>query len=255
MRTMAMQWVFTAIALACALAAHGVARAVPRDEAGHRSAWKLVGWCLLLFGGNMAVMHAWGTRAMLGEPESPIMAGYLAWAPAFNHSRSALWLTCCGLLTAMAFSPRLARDRLEPAWVTVLVVGALIGAVLGGEEGRLVPSSHYTRVALGDTVELFAVMGTLLVTLVRSSVDRYLWALLTSFGAMVAINILWLAALSMVEDARVWSPSPFAMAMYRTVLMALMCGIAVQRLRLARRGAGGGSMIAEPRRSRPTLSG
>jgi hypothetical protein len=96
---------------------------------------------------------------------------------------------------------------------------------------------------------------TLFVALLVDRLDRYLWALLAVFASMVALNVLWLAALTMINDSRVWSPPTWGMGAYRLVVVMLMLAIAGRRLALAWRGVAVRSLLDRGKPGVPMLAG
>ena len=250
---MGLQWAFTLVALALGVVALLVGRSRSTVEALHPVTWRLSGFAFMLYGGCMAVQHAWGTWAMRAGDGSRVWASYLEWAPAFNHSRTFLLVAFFGVLGWFMLRRDPPTRGVWSVGVAAIVAGMLTGAWLGLAEGSLVTTTHYTRVAIWDAVELVVVLATLFVGLVTNRMDRHLWALLTTFGVVVALNILFYAAISLINDPRVWSPRPSVMGAYRLVLVLAMLGIALRRLHLARRRISVGGLL-QGERPRPSIT-
>lgn len=233
MWTMALQWVFALLAVACALLVHRVGALVGTGGTAEW-AWRVVGRTFTIFCLNMVVMLAWGTAAMAAGPASGVMRAYLRWAPALNHSRTFLWATCFLLLGCALLPGAATLRRWRPA--PLLLAGLGAGALAGAVEGALVPGRHFGRVALWDAGELGITLVVLSAYLLLGAMDRHLWMLLTVFAIQVALGVLWLAAMSVDQDGGAWGPSPRVMAAVRAGFGIAMVGIAWHRLRLARRG-------------------
>jgi hypothetical protein len=246
MRMMALQLLGSLLILGAGLVALWVAR---RESAAspRRPAWLLTGWVWLVHGIIQLAQNLWGSWAMMSAPDSGVMGGYLAWAPALNHSRTFLWLAACLVLVWLTFAPRPPDASAWGMVIAALGAGAVAGAGFGHVEGALRPLTHYSNVAVLDALELVLFLGTLFATLLRDRVDRYLWAGLLVWALTVAINILWFAALSLVEDSRAWTPSPSAMGVYRAGLLSLLLAVFLRRLALARRGVPVAGFVPEPR--------
>jgi hypothetical protein len=236
MLMMGLQWAFSVVVVVLCGVAFRIGRHRSAVDALHPAAWTLTGIAFVPYTACMVLQNAWGTWAMVAGGRSAAMESYLLWAPAMNHSRTFVLIAFFALLAWFM----LRRDPpTAPVWwgaVGVLALGAAFGVWIGWREGSMVMSTHFTRVALWDAVELVVVLAALFVALATDRVDRYLWAVLAVFGAVVAINILMYAFLALIDDPRVWSPHPWAMGTYRLALAAVMLAIALRRLALASRG-------------------
>jgi hypothetical protein len=254
MLLMGLQWAFTATAVAIALIALLIGRYRNTAEPFRALAWRFFGMVLSLYALSLVVQNAWGSWAMAAGSASGVMAGYLKWAPALNHSRTFLLVAFFGALSWFMLRRERPSRTVLGVGIAASVAGFLAGGWLGWAEGSLIVATHYTRVAVWDTVELVIVLGTLFVGLVTNRLDRHLWALLTTFGVVVALNIIYYAAISLVNDPRVWSPPPSMMGLYRLVLVQVMLAVAVRRLHLARRGISvGGLLRAAPKPAAMTM--
>jgi hypothetical protein len=243
MLIMGMQWAFTLVALVLGLVGLRIGSLRSGGEALYALGWRLAGVAFSMYALCMTVQHAWGTWAMVAGTESWVMVRYLEWAPAFNHSRTFLLVAFFGVLGWFMLRRDPPSRGVWSVGVAIVVAGLIGGAWLGLVEGSLVTSTHYTRVALWDAAELLVVLTTLFIGLVTNRMDRHLWALLTTFAVVVALNILYYAAISLVNDSRVWSPRLWVMGSYRLVLILAMLGIALRRLQLARRGVSVGGLL------------
>lgn len=237
MLLMGLQWAFTVTAVAIAVLASRIGRYRTNTvDLFHPLAWTFFGIALSPYAGSLVVQNAWGSWAMAAGSDSGVMSAYLAWAPALNHSRTFLLIAFFGALGGLMVRRNAPSRRAFGVGVSATLAGFLAGGWLGFAEGSLLVSTHYTRVALWDAVELVIVLATLFVGLVTNRLDRHLWVLLTTFGVVVALNILYYAAISLVNDPRVWSPPPWVMGAYRLTLVQVMLAVSLRRLHLARRG-------------------
>lgn len=253
MFTMALQLLVTSLLLAFGVLGLAIARNDTFQKPFQRVFWALAGAAFVTHGTAQGVQNLWGLWAMVEGGSSATMGHYLRWVPAFNHSRTFLWLAFSGVMVWFARRSTLPGRRAWGVALGALGAGLAAGAALGFAEGTLVAESHYTRVALWDAFELVVMLGVLFVSLLSGRLDRYLWAGLAVFAVMVAINIVWYAAMSMIEDRRVWSPAPWLMSAFRIVPTSLMVALAVRRLQLARRGTRVEALL-QAQQARPTLT-
>ncbi len=196
--------------------------------------WLLTGMAFTAHGLNFAAHNLWGLAAMSSGAGSDRMDVFLRFAPGVNHSRTFLLLAFCGLLLFVAARGDRTPRRLPAAAVGVLLAGLVVGFVIGLGELRLM-GAHFSIVAQWDAVELLLLLATLFYVLLRNSMDRYNWGVLAIYGFMLALNVVWLAALAFIDTPEAWSPSPRYVHMYRTVLLLVMLAITVRRYLLARR--------------------
>jgi hypothetical protein len=253
--TFSLQVVVTLFLLAAGLAGLAVSRHRSVTREAHRVTWWLAGTILAMHGGNKLAQNAFGYWAMVAGPDSPVLARYLEWAPFFNHSRTVLWLFGCGLFAYLVWNRQDEPPRFRPLALGILVLAMVGGGLLGSwKDETLVAATHYTTVAVGDAVELVVVLGTLFALLVSDRADRYLWATLATYGFMVALNVVWFAALSLLDDPNVWSPSPWHIHAYRVVLTFLILSLTVRRLVLARRGTAVAGLLDRRSSPAPTLA-
>lgn len=255
MFTMGLQLLVTALLLSFGVLSLVIAGRAAFQKPFHKVFWTLAGAGFVTHGTLQATQNLWGSLAMAAGGTSATMATYLRWVPAFNHSRTFLWLAFSGIMVWMARRDTLPGPRAWGATALALAVGLLVGALLGYHEGSLLASTHYTRVALLDALELVVLLGVLFVALVSGRVDRHLWGALAVFATMVALNIVWYAAMSMIDDKRVWTPAPWMMSAYRVVPTAVMVAIGARRLQLARRGIKVPSLLDRGSSGAPLLAG
>lgn len=237
MLTFTLQVVVTLLFAATGVAGHMVARQRSVTREAHRVTWWLAGTIFLLHGAVKLVQNSFGYWAMLAGPQSATMVRYLDWAPFFNHSRTGVWMAGCALLLYLALRERSVSPHFRGGAIGVLVATMLVAGFLGSwNDGALVAATHYKTVAVVDALELVLVLGTLFGLLLSNRADRYLWAALAAYGFMVALNVVWFAALSLLDDPSVWSPRPWHIHAYRVVLAFTIFSLVARRLLLARRG-------------------
>ncbi len=237
MLTFTLQVVVTLLFAATGVAGLMVARQRSVTREAHRLTWWVAGTVFLLHGAAKLVQNSFGYWAMVAGPKSVTMARYLDWAPFFNHSRTGIWMAGCALLLYIALRKRDVSSHFRASAIGVLVATMFAAGFLGSwYDGALVAATHYTTVAVVDALELVLVLGTLFGLLVSNRADRYLWAALAAYGFMVALNVVWFAALSLLDDRSVWSPRPWHIHAYRAVLAVAIFALVARRLLLARRG-------------------
>jgi hypothetical protein len=255
MLVMSLQLAVTLALLGVGLLSLAVSRTPNRALPFHPHGWRLCGVSFTVHGASQLAQNLWGVWAMAAGVESGVMVRYIRWAPAFNHSRTFLWLAFFAILSWFLLRRDLPGRRQWAVAAAGLAAGLAIGAAMGRAEGPLIPKFHYGQVAIWDAVELGAMLVTLFVALLVDRLDRYLWALLAVFASMVALNVLWLAALTMINDSRVWSPPTWGMGAYRLVVVLLMLAIAGRRLVLAWRGVAVRSLLDRGKPGVPMLAG
>lgn len=203
---------------------------------GRTAAWRVSGAAFVLEGVNKLCQNVFGILALAGGRGSAVWDEYLAWSPAFNHSRTFALAGFVVALGVLSFTP-IAQRRAFPAVMTLLLGGTMVaGMVLGRAEPRLVESTHYPLVAALDAVALIGLLSLLFLLLVRDRVDRLLWIALCIYGFALALNAIWIGALARIATPNAWAPSPITMNAYRLVLVAAMVVVALHRWRLGKRG-------------------
>lgn len=255
MVTYTLQWLIALTTVAFALVAHRIARPAATPDLFYRSAWKLVGVTYTVDAASQLVQYSWGGMALRGGMDSAWMASYLRWAPALNHSRTFLALCLAVALVVLALRAAPPTRGFWWVYLTAIAAALALSVAAGADEGPLVESTHFIRVALWDTAELVVVLGALFVLLVTDRVDRYLWAALATNGFSVALSVIWMAALSRMRDPSVWSPSPWQVAAYRLVLALIMLALVARRLSLGRRGLAIRGLIGRTSHPAPAFPG
>lgn len=226
-----------ALVLVCAGAAGLAASRHSGGFAGrYRVSWRITGLALLLIGAIATLQNVHGARAILHGEGSRAWAGYMRWAPAWNHSRELVPFALAFLLLGYSLAPR--HSRLDRGWIPPLVIAAAsaAGAGIGWLEGSLDFALHFQRVAVLDSVALLLLVCALSSAMIMDVVDRLLIASLLAYAIPLPLNALWFAWMVAHVDAG-WRPSPLSMQFYRLAFGSLCMGLALRRWRLARRGA------------------
>ena len=235
MRSIVLQWLVTL--LFCLLG--GVCLAVGRGLAAtwstNRKAWLLSGIAFSLHALNRLVQNTVGSWAYFAGPGTPVYEQYLLLAPIANHSRTFAMMAYLGALLVLVAWTGADRPRFMGMAVMALLLSMTLGGLFGWMEGSFVRQTHYSAVAILDVFELLLILSMLLVALVADGVDRLLWSILSVYAFSLALSILWTAAL--VGTGFWWTPAPWHMHAYRSLLTGLMLACAVRRLVLMRRGA------------------
>jgi hypothetical protein len=230
-----LQFLTSLLFLGIGLLGNRIAGAGAGAEPLHLRSWRLTGLALTIHGLNFLVQNLWGLMAIQAGVGSGAMDSYLLAAPAFNHSRTFLLFAYCILLLLIAAGRPWFVSALK-TWTASLLLGGLVfGVVVGLAESGLLARVHYAAVAKWDAVELLLLLGTLFYVLLRNSMDRFNWGILAIYGFMLALNVVWLAALAFIETPDTWSPSPRYVHVYRTTLLLLMLALTARRYLLARR--------------------
>lgn len=217
-----------------AIRVHHAAVGAPRP---YRAAWLLTGAAFTVHGTSMAVQVVFGTLAFVRGAGSAVWDRYLVWSPVFNHSRTGMLLAFCVVLGYFMLRRATSPDaRFYRGAAAVLASGLLLGALVGWQEKRLQEVVHYSAVALWDVLELVVLLALLLVGVATTRIDRSLWLALSLYAFSLALNVLWFAAFSRVNIPGVWTPRPWEVHLYRTLITAGMVMVALHRYRLARRG-------------------
>ncbi|HEX8358532.1 MAG TPA: hypothetical protein VF613_00325 [Longimicrobium sp.] len=253
MRTLILQSVVAALYLVYGAAALAAARRMGSAWQSNRLAWYLTGWTFTLFALCSAVQHAFSFPAYFGGPGSYVYVQYLRWAPVANHSRTFLVLGYCAGVAVLIARRRTANNGLRPFLIASLLVMSVLGALYGWHEGSLREQYHFSAVAVLDAVELVILLSCLFAALVTEAVDRLLWYALGTYTFNVALNIIWMIALAGWGVG--WTPAPWQMQAYRTVLGAVAAGLAVRRYVLARRGVFVPGLIGDGPRRPALLTG
>ncbi|CAA9298889.1 MAG: hypothetical protein AVDCRST_MAG68-234 [uncultured Gemmatimonadetes bacterium] len=236
MLTYSLQWVVGLLTLTFAVLALRISRPGVSPDPFFGSAWLLAGTTFLLHAASQLAQYAWGGLALAGGAGSAAMESYLRWSPTFNHTRTFVLLALFIALMALAGMRAPPGRGFQRAYGVALLAAMTLGVIVAADEGKLVESRHYLRVAGWDTVELIVVLSALFATLVTDKVDRYLWGALAANAFAVTLSIIWFVALSRVTDPLAWSPPAWQIAGYRVAVFVVMVALAARRLWLVRRG-------------------
>jgi hypothetical protein len=249
MLTLVLQNVVNALIWVFALSAAGVYLRSPAGERERPTAWLITGIAFAAHALNKSVQSAMGIRAYAAGEGSQAWETFMFLNPIFNHSRTFLLLAYCGLLCHLSIRRGPLSARYLRMAVAALAVGMASGALLGWAEHGFVTLRHYSAVARWDVVEMLVLLATLFAGMLGTRMDRVLWALLGVYAFSLALNVLWFAAFSRFGMPGQWAPRPFEIQVYRVILFALMAGLALYRLRQARRGVFVPALL-EPARQR-----
>ncbi len=232
------------------------ALAAVRHEGGfpqrYRRTWRTTGLALLVLGVSATLQNVHGALAILHGQGSRAWNGYMRVAPAWNHGREAVLFALAALLLAGALAPR--RLRADHGWMPALVLLAACaaGSLLGWLEGGLDFAPHFRRVAVLDAAGLLVLAFAVAAAMVADVVDRLLIVALVAYAIPLPLNALWLAWMAGYANGG-WSPSPASMQAYRIVFHVVGAAVAVQRWRMARRGAYVSGLLPAPVAVRPLI--
>lgn len=227
------------------------ARAIARQHGGityvQRAAWIVVAVFFLWRAIPGVLQSLVMLRAAEAGPGSREFALVVQWTPAMNYLRTLIAVAMGWTLAAL---PLLRGQRLGRVWwgtsLACLLLAAT-GVYAGWLEG---PTSRAHLVALTvlGAAELIGVLAGLTVGLIGNTLDRYLWIILGMYGVQVALNVMWYSSTAGFFYPGGWYPLPPLRYVYSFVVLLAACGLARQRLALARRGArvGGLMEIAGP---------
>jgi hypothetical protein len=237
MRILMGQVAMSLAVLAFAAVALRVGGALPAHARRFAFAWRFTGWAFLVEGSNSLFHDVFSIVAYRGGPESAAWAAVLAWHPILNHSRTFL-LTAYAVVLGVALV-RAARMRTPPSLgrgLALVVAGMLVGGVVGWREAAFSGWTHFSAVAVFDIMELLAFMFLIAAGLTTGLMDRALWFAISLNGFILALSVLLFAALSQVDLATQWSPSPLHVQGAKAFLHSLMVVIAAVYLRRVRAG-------------------
>jgi hypothetical protein len=234
MRTMLLQWGVTLAFLVFAVASLRVGLHTRRTAPETSTAWILTGSAFLLQAVSLVVQLSFGTAALWRGAGSRTWDAYLAWSPAFNHSRT-FHLIAFALALLLLLRRSNARSALVPGLV-LIALGHLTGAGVGRMEAEYSALTHYTAVARWDVIELLLFLPLLHAALPSARIDRLLWFALSVYTFHLALSILWFAGLSRLAVPGEWAPQPWVLHALRLDLTTGLCVIAVHRLALVRAG-------------------
>jgi hypothetical protein len=242
--------------LVFAVVAYRIAGTLPDDPAGFRFGWALTGSAFLIQGINSAAHDAFAIAGFTGGPDSWAWSAVIWWHPILNHSRTFLLTTFCLVLTARLVQSGAGRG----AWpwrntTPILFAGMAIGGFVGWLEPEFSGISHYTAVALWDVMELLAMLIVLFVGLTSGRMDRVLWFCLGINAFVLAVSVLWFAALSRIDFAGQWVPMRYHIHFAKATLYAVMVALAYRMLRSLHNGERVQGFLETDRRVAPSLHG
>lgn len=222
--------------LAFGLVAWQVARLLPGQAGGYRFGWALTGCAFLVQGANSAFHDIFSIVAYRAGPESFAWKAVIRWHPALNHSRTFLLTTFCLVLAVSMM--RMERGKPEPRLRTaalLMVCGMVMGGLAGWVEPEFSGLTHFTAVALWDVMELLAMLGLLLAALTTGRMDRGLWFCLSVNAFVLALSVLWFAALSRIDISGQWAPMRYHIHFTKAALYVVMTIAAYGQLVRVRR--------------------
>lgn len=249
MPTLLLQITTALFLLAFGTIAFSVARRLEGHLGVQRAAWLLTGIVFASMGITRIIQDVGAAWAFTSGPGTDVYEAYLRWAPVGNHGRTFLATAFHMLLIVLAFQRTPPGRRFWTVGVVVLAGAFLAGAFVGWLEGSIVSRIHYTATSLFDSVGFVLLLGALFGALIANAMDRLLWTCIAIYALILALGVLWHAALAWIQTPGAWAPSARHMHLYRTVLIAGMVGIAYYRLRLLRRG------VSVPPLLQPSLGG
>lgn len=235
MLTLALQILVALLTLAVGVAALAVAGA--RGVSGARAAgWRATGLGFAIVGATGVVQTNAAAVAYFAGPGSAVYDAYLSWAPAGNHGRSGAVLVLALLLCLLSYGR---GGSWLPSAAGMLVLyggGTALGVALGVVQGELRQDRHYPVEAMLQLGAMLLFLLALLAGAVTSSMDRLLWLLLAVYALHQAISVLWMTALAW-DGVGEWIPRTWILMAVGAALRLVQLGLALHRLRLARRGA------------------
>ncbi|HST57803.1 MAG TPA: hypothetical protein VLK84_03875 [Longimicrobium sp.] len=251
------QAAIAALHLLFGVLALGVTRSLPASERVFRYGWALTAAMFCLRGVNASLHAIYNIVAFRSGPGSWMWETAGLVHPVMNHSRTFLLTAYCLVLGVVLVRARRERPLPAPSIAfSLLLAGMAAGAYVGWNEEAFSALTHYTAVAVLDIMELLALMGLLFLGLTTSAMDRSLWAALGVNAFVLALSVLWFAALSRIDMAGQWSPRPSHVHLSKSILYLAMIAIAARQLMRLRAGKRVRSILgADPRRAVPSLHG
>lgn len=229
-----------------------VGRRLTPEAGSRRRAWQMVAFVYLLFAICHATQILFAITAFVLGPESSVFRAYLWWAPIGNHSRTLLVWSLYVSLGVLAFRGEAGWPMLRRLYPALAVGMLVLGGMIGRGEGAFNLVKHLTNTSLMDAVGFLGLATLLFVSMLRDTVDRALWFALLAYGCHSVVSSLFIAALAALGTGA-WTPAPWAMEASRIAFSSAMVGMAVWRLRLARRGVSLPGLLG-PERHRPVLA-
>jgi hypothetical protein len=232
--TLVLQSMSSLLKLAFVLVALAIVRRQRNEASLPAACWRWVGLALLVSAASDLLQSVWAVAAVAGGEHSRVYQLYLAWMPAMNYSRYAIAIGLGLVLTALPFAGDRLRLLRGEAIVVAATAIALVGVAGGLLEGGFTGSVHTFRLAVLQVAETSALFAALLVAVVRTSMDGWLWLTLFVYTFRQAVeSLLWSAQAGSATGA--WHPPFWASPAIGVVMWLAMVGLAHRRLTLARR--------------------
>lgn len=252
MLVLSLSWADTLLHLAFAVVAFLVGRRVPEHAGTRRYAWQMTALVFLVFSAVHTSQLAFGTLVFVLGPEHPAFTAYLRYAPVGNHARTLMVWSLYASLAVLAFRGAAVWPRLRRVHPALTVAMLALGGLLGWLEGPFDAARHLSNSSLMDAGGFIILTILLFVLMLRDTIDRALWFALMLYGSSSVMSSLFLAAIAWI-NANTWTPAPWAMETSRVLFTTGMVGMAVWRLRLARRGVPMAGLLGSDR-PRPVLA-
>lgn len=201
-------------------------------SAGHAESWYAAGLFFAVYSANKLVQGGWGIAAFVAGSDAPVYAGYLRFAPVFNHSRTFLTFVLYGTLFWISYSRQLTlRQRIVAHGAAAAALG--LGGTYGYFEGSLQAGRHYTATAIIDAGGFIVLAVLLFVLMLRDTIDRLLWFALVTHGFRSIFGVIFLAALAWADTPGGWTPPFWSIELCRLCFAGMMAWFAYQRYRYA----------------------
>ncbi|HLL47594.1 MAG TPA: hypothetical protein VK399_12840 [Longimicrobiaceae bacterium] len=242
MTTAILQFLVQVLILAFGVLAAAVARERGGMPAMHRMAWTLVA-VFFLWRGVPGVAQGFAAFWALssGAGSRPWVL-FVEWTPAMNHTRTLVSVAMGWTLAALPLLRGQSVPRLWAGASLACLVLACTGAYAGWQEGPTSPI-HLASLSVLGAVEMVGMLAALSVGLFALTLDRYLWVILSIFAVHVALNIIWYSASVNFFYPDSWYPPLQVRHLYSAASYLAGCGLAWQRLVLARRAVRVGGLL------------
>lgn len=229
-----------------------VARRLPVHAGSQRHAWQMVAFVYVLFAASHLSQMVFATSAFVAGPRSGVFQAYMVYLPISNHSRTLVVWGLYLLLAVLALRGAESWRVLRRVYVPVAVGMLVLGGVIGGVEGTFNLVRHLTNTSVMDAVGFLGATTVLFLTMLRGTIDRALWFAIFLYASSSVMSSLFIAALTSMGTGA-WTPPPWVLEASRIAFSSAMVGMAVWRLRLARRGVSLPGLLG-PERHRPVMA-
>lgn len=219
----------------------------------YRTGWVLTGATFILFSVNALVQSTLAASAFFSGRGTAAYDFYLSVSPAINHSRSFMIFGLYFALAALLWNPHPPRSRLILLSL-VPVVAMFFGAGYGAIEGDFDRVRHYSTTAVLDTFGFIAMGSLLFASMLRDTLDRFLWFSLAASGLMSLMGVIFLSAMAWIGVPGAWGPPNWLLPAVRLLFGLGMVGLGYARYRLARKGSAVPGLLA-PERSKSVMTG